>query len=309
VSSTPETVATGILFGEGPVWVPADGDRPAHLVCTAVAGGAVQRIDLESGTVTLVADVGGGANAAQRTSDGGFLVTQNGGIDVTQVPLYDVPPPYRPVTPGLHRITPDGRVSYLLDASTDPTTGEQGPFLAPNDLVAGADGTLWFTDPPQHPPPPELRGRVHAMAPDGTTRVVAGDFHYCNGIALDPDGTPVVIERNGLLRLQPDGTKEWVTERISPNEVSGDGLCVDVDGRYYVAATADHGIRVLEADGTEADFLAIGGPGVTTNCCFGGAAGRTLFVTDGIPGQVVAWEGMPAPGLPLHAWPTGATAG
>ena len=34
--------------------------------------------------------------------------------------------------------------------------------------------------------------------------------------------------------------------------------------------TADHGIRVLDPDGTEVDFLAIPGRGVTTNCCFGG---------------------------------------
>jgi len=41
---------------------------------------------------------------------------------------------------------------------------------------------------------------------------------------------------------------------------------------------------------------------VTTNCCFGGADGRTLFATDAIPGHIVAWEGMPTPGLPLRAW-------
>ena len=60
-----------------------------------------------------------GANAALLTSDGGFLVTQNGGIDFTQVRLYDDPPPYRPVTGGIQRIAPDGSVTYLLDASTD----------------------------------------------------------------------------------------------------------------------------------------------------------------------------------------------
>ena len=62
-------------------------------------------------------------------------------------------------------------------------------------------------------------------------------------------------------------------------------------------------IRVLEPDGNEVDFLAIPGGGVTTNCCFGGEDGRTLFVTDGIPGQLVALEGMPTPGLPLTPWP------
>jgi gluconolactonase len=313
MTHAPEIVATGLLFGEGPVWVPAAGDESAYLACTSVAGGRVERVDLDTGALSTIADVGGGANAALLVDDGGFLVTQNGGIDFTRTGLYgDDPPPFRPATPGLQRVAPDGTVGYLLDASSD------GPFLAPNDLVVDADGTLWFTDPPTHPPSPDRRGRVHAMAPDGTTRVVADGFFYCNGIALEPDGTPVVIEEAGLLRLHgsmgqatnEQATKEWITERVSPSTldtpgfsgVVGDGLCVDVDGRFYVAATADHGIRVIEPDGSPADFLEIPGGGVTTNCCFGGVDGRTLFATDGVPGQVVAWEGMPTPGLPLHRW-------
>ncbi|MEX2255203.1 MAG: SMP-30/gluconolactonase/LRE family protein [Acidimicrobiia bacterium] len=304
MTTRPEVVATEVRFGEGPVWCAAADGRPASLVFTAVAAGAVDRVDLASGAVTRVADVGGGANAALLTSDGGFLVTQNGGIDFTRTGLYADPPPYRPATPGIQRVAPDGTVGSVVTTSTD-----DGPFLAPNDLVAAADGTLWFTDPPVHPPPPERVGRVHTMAPDGTTRVVARDFHYCNGIALEPDGTPVVIEAAGLLRLDPHGDRAWVTEQISPTGNTGDGLCVDVDGRFYVAATADHGIRVLEPDGTEVDFLEIPGRGVTTNCCFGGDDLRTLFATDGVPGQVLAWEGMPTAGLALHPWPAPADAG
>jgi gluconolactonase len=299
-----EVVATGIHFGEGPVWCPASDDRPGTLVCTAVAAGALERLDLDSGEVTRLAEVGGGANSALLASDGGFLVTQNGGIDFSGTGLYDPPPPFRPATPGIQRVTPDGRVRYVASRSSD-----DGPFLAPNDLVAGADGTLWFTDPPTHPPPPEPLGRVHALHPDGSTRVVARGFHYCNGIALEPDGTPVVIEAQGLVRLGTDGSRTWVTEQISPTGNAGDGLCVDEEGRLYVAATADHGIRVLEPDGTEVDFLEVGGWGITTNCCFGGDDLRTLFATDGVPGQVIAWEGMPTPGLALHAWPVPDPAG
>lgn len=45
------------------------------------------------------------------------------------------------------------------------------------------------------------------------------------------------------------------------------------------------------------------GAGVTTNCCFGGADGRTLFATDAVPGGLWAWEHLPTPGLPLTPWP------
>ena len=281
----PEIVATGIRFAEGPTWCPN-----GTLVCTSVADGAVVRVHIDTGRVEPVASTGGGANAAIMASDGGFVVTQNGGINFEKAGLPGASP-YRPVTPGIQRVDASGAVTYLADDG----------FLAPNDLVVAADGTLWFTDPPHHPPPPEPVGRVHTMTPDGTTTVVATEFAYCNGIALERDGTPVVVEGQGLMRVHPDGRKEWIVERLG--DCAGDGVCVDVDGRFYVAVTADHGIRVFEADGTDVDFLPIPGKGITTNCCFGGDDLRTLFATDGLPGQVVAWEGMPTAGLPQRAWP------
>ena len=299
MTSGPETVATGIRFSEGPVWCPATDGGAARLVCTSVADGALVEVDRATGTVTTVATVGGGANAALLADDGGFLVTQNGGIDFAQ--LYgDDAPEYRPVRPGIQGVSAAGEVSYFAPRPD----GEE--LLAPNDLVVAADGTLWFTDPPPYPPPDEPVGRVHTMTPDGTTTVVARDLHYPNGIALEPDGTPVIVEARGLMRLRADGRgdhdREWITEQLGASP--GDGCCVDVDGRLYVAVTGDHGIRVLEPDGTEVDFLPIPGEGITTNCCFGGDDLRTLFVTDAIPGSVVAWEGMPTPGLALTPWPS-----
>jgi len=287
-----EVVATGIRFPEGPVWCPDPAGGAGALVCTSVADGTLERIDPATGRVERVATFGGGANGAALARDGGFLVTQNGGIDFASTHLFpDDPPEYWPVTPGIQRVTPDGAIAYVSDRD----------FRAPNDLVVAADGTVWFTDPPPFPPPDEPLGRVHTMRPGGETQVMAEGFGYCNGIALEPDATPVVVEAQGLLRLGSDGSREWITEHLSGG--AGDGFCVDLDGRFYVANTAAHGVRVIDPDGSELDFLSIEGTGVTTNCCFGGADGRTLFATDGLPGQVIAWEGLPTAGLPLHPWP------
>lgn len=283
-----QIVATGVRFGEGPVWC-GDGT----LVVTSVCDGMLLRVDVSSGKVTAVADTAGGPNAAYPASDGGFVVTQNGGLDFSQMgdtvgTFADAG--YRPVEPGLQRVDPDGRVSYLA----------RGGFRAPNDLVCDAQGTVLFTDPYHFLRAP-AEGRVWAYAPDGSTRVVAGGFAYCNGIALEPDGTLVVVEQRGLMRVLADGEREWVVEHLGPG--GGDGFCVDAEGRFYVASTSEHGVRVVEPDGTEVEFLAIPGSGVTTNCCFGGDDLRTLFATDAVPGHVVAWEHMPTPGLPLHPWP------
>ena len=100
-------------------------------------------------------------------------------------------------------------------------------------------------------------------------------------------------------------TKEWVCQLPG---ASGDGFCLDIDGNFYVATTADHGVLIVDSAGVVVEFLPIseGGPGggILTNCCFGGEDGRTLFATDGIPGQLVAWEGLPVPGREIYPWPT-----
>ena len=230
MSPRPEVVVDGLRFPEGPVW-----STDGTVVCTSVAEGALYRVWPSEGRKERIADVGGGANAAAAAEDGGFLVTQNGGIDFSALGLYEDPPPYRPATPGVQRVGGDGSVSYLLNDG----------FLAPNDLVVAADGTLYFTDPPHHPPPPEPMGRVHAYR-SGQLRTLAAGFGYCNGIALDPGGTVVVVEGNGLMRVEEDGSKEWVCQLPG---AAGDGFCFDLDGNFYVAAAADHGILIVDPRG------------------------------------------------------------
>jgi gluconolactonase len=285
-----EVVVDGIVFGEGPVWVPEGTPGGPSLVVTSVPAGALYRVRPEQQHAEKLADTGGGANGAALAADGTILVTQNGGIDFSKLPIA-ADYPYNPATPGLQLATLDGAVRYLVDEG----------LHAPNDLVVAPDGTVYFTDPPHFPLPPDPVGRVMAYARDGGVRVVGEGFSYCNGIALDRDGTLVVIEARGLQRLLPDGEREWIVEHLGRG--GGDGFCLDEEGNYYVAATVDHGVRVIDPSGTELDFLALDGDGVTTNCCFGGADGRTLFATDAIPGRVVAWEGLPHSGLAVHPWP------
>lgn len=282
-----EVVVDGIEFGEGPVWC----ERDQTLVVTSVTGGCLWRVWPEAGRRELLADTDGGANGATPALDGGFLVTNNGGVDLAETGVIENPPPPRIAPPGLQRVAPDGQVTYLAREGLN----------APNDLCVGPDGVVYFTDPGHFPPPKGERvGRVMAYDGDGTLRTHAEGFWFCNGIAFDVDGHLVVVEEAGLQRINPDGSREWVIERLGRG--AGDGFCVDRDGRFYVAATIEHGVRVIE-DGKAVDFLEIEGEGVTTNCCFGGADGRLLFATDAVPGRVVVWEGLATAGLPIHAWP------
>jgi gluconolactonase len=283
-----EIVCDGVPFGEGPVWCD-DGT----LVVTSVAAGALFRVSPATNTASPFAETGGGANGAALASDGSIVVTQNGGMDFSRLGLpmlaaYEGAPS---VTPGLQLVDPGGEVTYLADIG----------FHAPNDVAVSDEGHVFFTDPGHYPPPDDGIGRVLVYEHDGSVRTFADSFWFCNGIAFDPAGEVVVVERQGLQRVYPDGSREWVIEQLGRG--AGDGFCIDADGRYYVASTIEHGVRVVDSDGTVVDFLAIDGDGLTTNCCFGGPDLRTLFVTDALPGNVVAFEGMPTPGLPLHSWP------
>jgi gluconolactonase len=289
----PERVCVDPPFAEGPVWCPDDGPAGGTLVCTSVSAGALYRVDPTTATCAQLADVGGGANGAAPAADGGFVVTQNGGLDFDAVGLFEDPPPTRAAPPGLQRVAPDGTVTYLAAAG----------LQSPNDLVVDGDGTVWFTDPPPWPLPDAALGRVWGYRPDGTLTRLAEGLWYPNGIAREPDGTLVVVENGllgrphfGLVRLGPDGPQRFVDQ-------VGDGFCVDADGRFYVAG-GRHGVTVLEPDGRTVEVLPLPGRGVTTNCCFGGADGRTLFATDAVPGGVWAWEGLPTPGLAVLAWPS-----
>ena len=283
-----EMVATGIPFSEGPVWCD-DGT----VVVTSVAAGALYRVWPEQNRAEVCATTFGGANGAALAADGSILVTQNGGMDLSNFPpgiLGDLPDAV-PATPGLQLATPAGAVSYLADTALN----------APNDLAVAANGDVYFTDPGPYPPPESLVGRVMIYGRDGSVRLFADTFFFCNGIAFEPDGTVVVIERMGLQRVHADGSREWVIETLGKG--GGDGFCLDADGRFYVASTIEHGIRVVEPDGTVADFWPVEGKGLCTNCCFGGPDLRTLYVADAIPGGLVAFEGCPTPGLPLPTWP------
>lgn len=299
----PHVICQGPAFGEGPVWCPpGTGDAEGTLVCTSVLGGTLERVWPESGRRETIADTGGGANGAALAADGGFLVTQNGGIDLSIFEIFGELPPPRYVQPGLQRVAPDGTVSYLT-----PATMQQ-----PNDLCIAADGTVYFTDP-KWPTPDLPSGRVWALLPatregGGTLRLVADDFWAPNGIILDIDDETLIVVENGrhgeghgFVRMHPDdpaGTREM----FAPNRV-GDGGAVDREGRIYMASDG-HVVTIYEPDGTLVEVLqSPGDHPVSTNLCFGGDDLRTLFAVDaGTPGHVYCWTGMPTPGQPLHLW-------
>src|SRR6185437_3824148 len=273
-----EVVTTGMGFGEGPVWRPEQGD----LLVTSVSDGCIFRVDVSAGTAARFADTAGGPNGAVLVADGGLVVANNGGEDLSSFWPHPAPP-VRHVTPGLQIVEPDGTVR-------DVASGFD--LAAPNDLAVDADGSIVFSDMMHNADFTAFSGRLYRYGIDGSTALVEDLPHYLNGVGAAPGGL-LTAEATGLRWLR--GTdRSWLS--ASCGQV--DGFAADVDGRVY-ACLPRTGIVVVEPDGTVVDLLEGHDGAMLTNCCFGGADLRTLFVSDSGNATVVAFERMPVAGHPL----------
>ncbi len=143
------------------------------------------------------------------------------------------------------RFTPEGKLVAILGKSGCPSdTGATSmdfrticragpPFHYPTNLALAADGSLYIADGYGN-------ARVHRYSPDGVHLAswgepggAPGEFRVPHGIAVRPDGTVIVADRENS-RLQffsPEGSflEEW-TDVARPCQVF-----VDAVGRVYVA--------------------------------------------------------------------------
>jgi gluconolactonase len=218
--------------------------------------------------------------------DGRLYVAQNGGIFEASKRSETS------AKPGIQLIE-GGRISYLADEGLG----------APNDLCFGPDGRLYFTDPRGWARPNDVQpGRVFAMTPGGRPELLAEGPAFTNGIAFGPDPSylyvAVTFEQRVLRYRLRDGKLDEPEEFGKLDPGMPDGMCFDADGRLYVAATVAEEVQVFDTTGACVDRLKCGENSMITNCCFGGADSKTLFVTDARRERVLAFD-LDVAGLPL----------
>jgi gluconolactonase len=175
-------------------------------------------------------------------------------------------------------------------------------FVAPNDVTLDGKGRIYFSDKPATN---TGEGGVYRIDLDGrATRILAPpEIEVPNGLVISPDDKILyVVESNPgekgarMIRaydLSTDGTVSnmRVFHNFYPGR-SGDGMSIDVKGNLYVAAglhrrrrtseTLDTkpGIHVFAPSAELLKFIPIP-EDVVTNCAFGGADLKTLYVTAG----------------------------
>ena len=247
-------IASKTGYAEGPLWLPSE-----HLIVSDVHGAAVLTFDA-SGKKLSTRRRSNVANGHALAADGSVLEAEAG--DKTHVGR-------------IVRISADGSVTTLADAYK----GKH--FTAPNDLVVKRDGTIWFTDPDYN----ELMASaipfhgVYRLDPKtGVVTLATKALDEPNGIAFSPDQKTLYVSDTfgfGLVSfaVAADGTlgpKRFV------DSAGCDGIGVDERGDVW-ETTCDDNVAVVSPAGKTLGSITF--PGTTSNLAWGGAHGKTLFVT------------------------------
>ncbi len=211
---------TGIAFGESPRW------HDGRLWFSDWGANQVVAVDPE-GDHEIVARVPSFPMCIDFLPDGRLLV-----VDSARQRLL--------------RREPDGPMvahADLAGISTKPW----------NDIVVDGAGNAYvnnigFDFPGGEPAP----GLVALVAPDGSSRPVANDLAFPNGMAITEDGLSLLVAESYANRITAydigtDGTLEDRRVWADTGDDHPDGICVDTDGALWYADVAMcHCVRIRE---------------------------------------------------------------
>ena len=272
-SSQPNVIAEGYTWAEGPVWL------DDQLFFNDVPNKKMWRWNETTGACIALSN-SEFANGNTLDLDGHMVSCEHGGRRV------------------IRRLDP-------IDAGAVEVIAEsyQGQRLnSPNDVIVRSDGSVWFTDPPYgissdiegYQAESEIGGSyVFCSLPDGSIHAVAKDFDKPNGMAFSPDERRLYVADSGaILGAGILGTDYDRPHHIRVFDVAGitlsnsrvfaviapgvpDGLRVDHEG--FVWTSAHDGIHCLSPEGALIGKIHL--PQPTSNICFGGEKGQSLFIT------------------------------
>lgn len=252
----PVLVAASFQFSEGPLW---DAKRQALLFSDIAADSILQLAP--PAQITTFRAPSHQSNGLGFDKDGLLLAAEHESRSVT-------------------RTLANGTIVTVAGS-------HQGKKLnSPNDLIVRSDGTIYFTDPNYG-----LGGRpseigymgLYRVDPGGTVHLEARIDGTPNGVALAPGEKMLWVAATTASQIlgfdvAADGATSNQRALRQPVE-SPDGLAVDQGGNLYIAGLSGGrgAIIILDGGGTKLGEILLDHQ--PTNCGFGGAGGKTLYVT------------------------------
>lgn len=263
-----ERLATGTLWGEGPVWF---GDARC-LLWSDVPNSRMLRWDEETGATSVFRKPSNNSNGNTRDRQGRLLTCEH-------------------LTRRVTRTEYDGSITVICDSFEDKRLN------SPNDIVVKSDGSIWFTDPrfgilshyEGEMAEPELPMNVYRVdGKSGAVTVVADGINAPNGLAFSPDEKKLYIvesrsepRRILVYDVAASGDKIAKGKILIDSGPHGtpDGMRCDIDGNLWCGwgMTPElDGVRVFTPQGEPIGHIAL--PERCANVCFGGAKRNRLFM-------------------------------
>ncbi|WP_406696009.1 SMP-30/gluconolactonase/LRE family protein [Singulisphaera sp. Ch08] len=241
-------VADGYKFTEGPA-----SNAKGEVFFNDIPNAKTYKIALD-GTVSLFLPDSQKANGQAFGPDGRLYVVATG---TDQVLAYD-----------------DGKASVVAD-------GIRG-----NDLIVRNDGTIYVTNPSRTSTEPS---KIWMIRPGGEKQVVDTGLKFSNGVTLSPDQSLLYVAESRSrwvysYQIQEDRTlafkQKYYHLHVPDNadDSGADGMCVDRDGRLYVATRM--GVQVCDQAG-RVNCIIPTPNGKVSNLRFGGENFDTLIATCG----------------------------
>jgi gluconolactonase len=182
------------------------------------------------------------------------------------------------------------RAIYRWDSATKMKVGANiasGSFK-PNDVVVRSDGGIYFTDPDSG---------LYYIAPGASeAKKASSKVARPNGLVLTLDEKALIVGDVGnqslsKFELGADGSVVDVSTPFGTTMgTTADGMCEDCAGNVYVGTQS--GVEIFDPTGKRLGAVPTG---ESSNCTFGGADRKTLFVTSRALLKAVP---MANPGLP-----------
>ncbi|MEO8280632.1 MAG: SMP-30/gluconolactonase/LRE family protein [Ideonella sp.] len=270
-----EQLASGLRWGEGPVWF-GDG---RYLLVSDIPNNRILRWDETSGTVSVFRQPSNHANGHARDAQGRLIGCEHHTRRITRTEY-------------------DGSITVLADRFNGKRLN------SPNDIVCQRNGAIWFTDPSfgimghweGDPAEPELPHAVYRLDPrNGELQQVITGLAAPNGLAFSPDETILYVvesraEPHRLIWAWDVGADGSLSNKRMAIDADGlgafDGIKVDVQGNLWCglgstgAPGSDpaelDGVRVFDPTGTALGHIHL--PERCANLCFGGAKNNRLFM-------------------------------
>jgi gluconolactonase len=256
-----ETLKTGFLQPEGPVWIDSLG-----ILFSDIKANKIYRWSPVDSSLSVY--------LSPSDSSNGLTVDLQGRLILTQMEKRRVA-----------RQDSDGTITPLVSLYN----GKK--FNSPNDIVVKSDGSIFFTDPDFNIPLGQsmelsIRG-IYRISPAGVLRLLDSSMNKPNGICFSPDEKKLYVNESAMDTIYVwdvvhDSTIAnkrtfYVIPGARPNIDYVDGMKIDSMGNVY--CTGMGGVWIISPEGVKLDKISM--PVTPSNCNWGDSDRKTLFITGG----------------------------